>query len=367
METPMTARAIFTVLALCAAGACTTVPPAPVLRAMPTVLPSAAEGVPADGRASFRARFCALARDSAATAGDDACADWLWRLDDEPPPAAAPPDRPLDGALRVFIVGGAFSDCYGARSVAWRGATERLSAAGLRVSSLPINGRSSADHNARLIAEAFAEAPPSADDRVIMVGYSKGAIDALHFLANHPEQARVVDALVSVAGPIHGSRVADRGAWLYDTFLQRSFAGRCDPGDGGVVDSLRVETRQAWLAEHGLPDGVRYYSLAAFTTREHIARALMPSWRILAREDVRNDGQVAVSEALLPGSTLLAFVNADHWDLAIDIEDELKMLAKRRDGREFPHGLLFEAIVRHVASDLAPGPAAAAAASGLEP
>jgi pimeloyl-ACP methyl ester carboxylesterase len=280
---------------------------------------------------------------------EDTCDALLWRLADEAAseqPTAAPP---LDTRLQVFIVGGAFSDCFGAASIAYRDGVAALAAAGVNTSEIPISGRSSAAYNARSIADALTSTP---DGPIVLLGYSKGTVDILEFLANYPELAGRVAAVISVAGPVYGSQLAERGDWAYDTFLQHAFSGRCDPGDGGVLDSLLPEGRQQWLAAHPLPEHIRYYSLLAFATGEHMARALGPSWKILAATDPRNDGQITIAEGVLPGSTLLGYANTDHWGVAINIEEELSFLAGRADETPYPRGALFEALVRYVSDDL---------------
>ncbi|MBN7798067.1 hypothetical protein [Parahaliea mediterranea] len=345
---------------------CVAVPTAEDYRAGEAVLPAPAPGVARDLRAGFRQVFCAtLAQDVAQGVAQDVaqdvakddrgCGEWLWRLADESPAAAPAPLPALDRNLRVFVVGGAFSDCFGAASLAWGRAVGALSAAGYPVAELPIASRSSASANADLIAGALRSDPPAPGQRTLLVGYSKGAVDILHFLGEYPRLAARVDAVVSVAGPVRGSQVASSGAWAYDTLLVHAFAGRCDPGDGGVVDSLLPERRQRWLAAHALPAHIRYFMLEAFTTRERIARALRPSWQLLARRELRNDGQLMLSEGLWPGSSLLGYANTDHWGVAIDIERELETLAARDDDAPFPRAALFEAIVRFVARQLGEG------------
>ena len=330
---------------------CTRVPRYEELQETRAVLPTPAPGVKADGRARFREIFCALVQNQGLSPEqrETECDTLLWRLADEPLQQAESPVPALDPALQVFVVGGAFSDCFGTASIAYRDAVERLSAEGYPVGGLAIGSRSSSEHNARMMAEGLAGTP---DGPVMLVGYSKGAVDILYFLANYPDLARRVVAVLSVAGPIRGSEVARQGIWAYDTFLSGAFAQRCDPGDGGVLDSLLPETRLEWLLQHPLPDTVRFYSLVAFTTREHIARALMPTWKILASSDLRNDGQLTIADGIWPGSTLLGYVNSDHWGVAIDIEEELSFLAARPDDRLYPRGLLFEAALRYVAEDL---------------
>jgi hypothetical protein len=117
--------------------------------------------------------------------------------------------------------------------------------------------------------------------------------------------------------------------------------------------SLRPDTASGWLAANPLPAGVRFYSLAAFTTREHVARALVPFWKHLGGTEVRNDGQVVAADAVIPGSTLLGYANADHWGVAQTIETEHPVLAARQDPTLFPLEQLLVAMVAFIADDLA--------------
>lgn len=344
-------RLVLPALVLLSSAGCTSVPQYEEFQATKVVLPAPAPGVTADGRARFRDIFCTLAKNHGVSPEQrgNACEKLLWRLGDEAPLQTSSRLPSLNPALQVFVVGGAFSDCFGPASIAYRDTIARLAGEGYPVGEVAISGRSSAKNNARLIAEGLASAP---DGPIVLLGYSKGGVDILHFLADYPEQAGRVVAVVSVAGPILGSEVAEQGDWTYDTFLSGMFADRCDPGDGGVLDSLLPQVRRDWLERNPLPGTVRFYTLVAFATREHIARALWPSWEILAATDSRNDGQLTISEGTWPGSTLLGYANADHWGVAIDIEEELDFLADRPDDIPYPRGSLFEAALRYVSEDL---------------
>ena len=190
------------------------------------------------------------------------------------------------------------------------------------------------------------------DERVVMVGYSKGAIDILQLLVDFPDLAQRVAAVVSVAGPIYGSPLAETADGWYRHLFKDSFAGLCDPGDGGVISSLLPEVRRDWIESHRLPEHVRFYSIAAFPTRKHLARGLEISWQMLASTDPRNDGQVLIGDALIPGSTLLGYANADHWDIAIAVERQMPVFSGRPSNRQFPRDALFEAMLRYVGETL---------------
>jgi hypothetical protein len=310
-----------------------------------------------DARARYRQVYCDLARGALDAAGPpEKCDDVLWRLPDEPrvpPRAASAAATQIDPHLHVLVVGGAFSDCREPPAIAFEESIARLTARGVRIRSIPVSGRSGPEANARRIATALQAEPVDANGRVVLVGYSKGAVDALQFLVDYPAQRAQVVALVSVAGAVRGSPLAERGEWWYRTFLEDAFEGVCDPGDGQVVASLRPGVREAWLVANPLPADVRYYSIAGFPAAEHLGRGLAVTWRMLARQDRRNDGQVLAADAIVPGSTVLGYFNADHWDLALDLQRQVPHLSARPVERALPRAELLEAALLIIGEDLA--------------
>jgi hypothetical protein len=250
-------------------------------------------------------------------------------------------------------VSGAFSECLGEEARPFGLAAARLRDRGYRIATIIVSGRSGVEFNARQIAERLAEPHPGEDGRVVLVGYSKGVNDILEFLATYPDVASRVEAVVGVAGAVGGSPLAAQMAGTYDVLLQGIGSSHCPPGDGQVIDSLRPESRREWFATHGLPGSVRYYSLAAFTTRDRIARILHPPWKLLLAHDPRNDGQLLARDALIPGSVLLGYLHADHWSAVIDVESVHPVLGAREDPTPFPRETLLEAILLQVAEDRA--------------
>jgi len=310
-----------------------------------------------DGRAAFRGALCATLRAERLAPPDDAwCDRWLWRLADEP---VAEAGRALPVAnpqrLDVLLVTGAFSECVGEFSRPFSAGAARLRAAGANVRTIVVSGRSGTGHNARQIAATLAASPTDDDRWVILIGYSKGGLDILRFLVDFPELAARVDAVVSVATPLFGTPLAELAAPTYAALAAKMPHDKCPPGDGDVLASLTPSTATQWLTANPLPGGVRLYSLAAFTTREHVGRALAPFWKHLGGTRVRNDGQVVATDAVIPGSTLLGYANADHWGIAQTIESEHPVLVARPDPSLFPLEQLFVTMMAFVANDLEHG------------
>jgi hypothetical protein len=350
-----TFRPRFLAFGLLAASGCATAPPtadrlvAPIeFRTVP--------GAPAfrDGRPAFRDAFCVTLRTDGLAASDDVeCDRWLWRLSDEPPGDGHRSKRPANPQrLEVILVTGAFSECMGGQSRPLAAGADRLQAQGARVRTVVVGGRSGSDHNARQIADSLTASPVDAGRTVILVGYSKGGLDILHFIVEYPELAADVDAVVGIATPVFGSPLANLAAPAYRALLASLPNDKCPPGDGGVLSDLRPEVAAQWMAENPLPAAVRFYSLAAFAAQDRVARALEPTWKHLGMTEVRNDGQVVAADAIIPGSTLLGLANADHWGIALTTEMVHPVLLARTDRHPFPLEQLLVAIVAFVVDDL---------------
>jgi hypothetical protein len=341
-------------------GGCAAAPTATELTAK-AVQFAYVEGAPpaSDGRAKFRAVFCARLRaDGFGSPNDSSCDRWLWRLPDEPAaferhgePAGSEADFKVPSGTAVFVVTGAFSECVGEEGRPFIAGAEKLREDGVRVETIVVSGRSGTANNAHQIALAIERAQLPGNQEILLIGYSKGALDSLRFMVDYPALAGRVKAVVSVAGPIFGTPLAEAVSTAYSSLVARLPYKKCPPGDGEVIHSLEPATARQWLADNPLPANVRYYSLASFTTRDHIARSLVPTWKYLNRTDLLNDGQVLAADALIPGATLLGFANADHWGVAESIEEVHPFLAGRPDPEPFPIEQLFAAIVQFVSSD----------------
>ncbi len=349
-QRPWTARLASAGCATLLLSACSSLPSHDSLLATPVNAPHRQ-----DARAEFRQHFCAQ-YDAAANRDAPRCEYWLWHMPDEPAATAMPPGRApaaAGGATRyqVVIVPGAFGECFGADANPFSEGVAALHARGVDISVVRVEGRSGTARNAQILA-AWLEQHGHAEIPRILIGYSKGLADILQYTVDFPESARRVKAVISIAGATAGTPIADADAGFFDATLAHLPNAQCGPGDGRVVDDLRHDVRSTWLAQHPLPGHIRYFSVAAFTTRERMARALMPPWRRLLASDPHNDGQVRVRDSVIPGSTLLGFVNADHWETAFAMERRHAFLAGRQATTSFPRQALLEAVLGTVVESI---------------
>jgi hypothetical protein len=351
-------RAMLVLVGCLFLSACATKPLVPfTTESAPVALvPTAYAGID-DRRGRFREIYCAVLENGKDTIPDyRPCEEALTRVAGEPagtgkPVDVGPPRRRL---LAAFVPGVGWDcvdpwlkrpDTFGAF----------LRAKGFDFTLIKVDALSGSTSNAKQVRDAIMAMPQEAGARrVVLVGYSKGAPDILEAIVAYPAIHSRTAAVVSVAGSVGGSPLANN-AEQYQLEVMRLFPGAtCEPGDGGAVASMRTETRRAWLARNPLPEGVRYYSLVTFPHPERISSILKPTYYALAQVDGRNDGQVIFYDEMIPKSTLVGFVNADHWAIAVPIARTHEIIgASFVDQNAYPREALLEAVLRFVEEDLA--------------
>ena len=73
----------------------------------------------------------------------------------------------------------------------------------------------------------------------------------------------------------------------------------------------------------------------------------------MSKVDARNDSQVIYHDQIIPNSTLVGFVNADHWAVAVPVARSHTFLGKTFvDKNDYPREALFEALLRFIEEDI---------------
>ena len=353
-----TVRQALAALACAALGGCAGQPLVPYSADTPPLVlaPAAQSGVD-DARARFREVYCAVLEARAGELPDHRpCEEALTRVGAEPPGTGKTVDLgPSKRRLVAVGVPGIGYECFEKWLQNPGTAVKHVRQFGYDAMWLKVDALSSSGNNARQIRDAVMAMPHEAGPpRVVLIGYSKGAPDILEAIVAYPEIRSRVAAVVSAAGSVGGSALAN-DAEQYQADLLRYFPGAtCGSGDGGGVASLRPATRQAWLAQNPLPRELRYYSLVTFPQPGRISSILTGSYDKLARIDARNDSQMIFYDQVIPGSALVGYLNADHWALAVPINrthDTIASLFVTQNA--YPREALLEALLRFVEEDLA--------------
>ena len=307
-----------------------------------------------DDRGRFREIYCAVLEAREETVPDWRPCEQALRITGAEPGATGKP-VPLgasDSGLLMLFVPGLGWNCFEDFLDLSQSVPRHIAQFGYEMRMVPVDGLSSTGNNARMIRDYVASLPDEDAERpIVLMGYSKGAPDILEAVAAYPELAERVSAVVSVAGAVHGSPLANDTTQAHANMMTIVPGSACEEedGDNDAVASLRTDVRQQWLADNPLPDTVRYYSLVTFPEEERISWGLKNSWILLGQKDIRNDTQVIAFDQIIPGSTLLALVNADHWAIAVAVARSHPLIGGTVINRnDYPREALLEALLRYL-------------------
>lgn len=340
-----------------AISACSTAPLSPYTADTPALVlvPAQQAGV-SDKRARFREIYCAVLEAHGHDLPDyRPCEEALTRVGNEPAATGTAVDLgPSRRRLIAGFVPGLGWECVADWLQASGSAAAHVRQFGYEAKLLEVGGLSGTSGNARRIRDTILAMQLAPEERrLVLIGYSKGAPDLLEAVVGYPEIRDVVAAVVSAAGAVGGSPLANRAQQSQADLLRHWPGAKCAKGDGLAVDSLRPGVRRAWLAANPLPRDFPYYSLVTYPHPDRISGILRGSYDKLSQVDARNDGQLVFYDQVIPGSTLVAYVNADHWALAVPVNRTHPLVASIFATRNaYPREALLEALLRFLEEDL---------------
>jgi hypothetical protein len=260
---------------------------------------------------------------------------WLNALrTKQPPPMGIPSLKPV-----IVLIPGVLNEMFD--KVAFeKGTTELSLEYGFSYLLLPVNGLRGADHNAEQIHQglkSYLKTRP--DAKFLLFGHSKGGIDCLHFIRNHPNFSRKhICGLSTLASPIMGS---DRTAHFLIRMLGQLYEGPLEKIFGNnlrkvniyadeVQKCLSTSFRKKWFKKNAkdLPKKL-FYSSVAFESSLFEGNPGMIITKIIFPSKENNDGIVDTSQAHFPETfpgLNLGIVKANHLIGQDDNAPEAKAL-----------------------------------------
>jgi hypothetical protein len=282
-----------------------------------------------DGSEAFYSMFCANLKQSGTANSVGDCDKYIYPPfgADTGSPGLNGPATPPPHTILVFVTG-IFGECVKGIATPFSDSYSTLLKQGYQsVLVPPVEGRSSTERNATII-DGYLTPLIHADDRVIVLGYSKGVPDLMYALDAYRDHlwVRNTVAFISVEGVVMGTPLGDRYRDLYDRLLKRIPFNTCPPGDGKGVDSLTTVERQTWLQNHVLPAHIARFSVTAVAQPGEMNPLLESTYDTLSDYTILNDGQVRVSDAILPDSYFLGTLKGDHWAVAMPFSISKKLV-----------------------------------------
>ena len=295
-----------------------------------------------DLRTVYRAALCPRLPAAGAP-----CDDVLLRLADEAgAPAPFTPRPEIRERYRIAFVPGFLAECFSDMARPFTDVMDELARAGFAVHYLPTAGRGDTERNSAQLAAQLTAMPP--DPRPFIVfAHSKGLPDVLSLLARYPQMAPKIAAVVSVAGAMNGSPLADRLNPAFRKWLSALPMRRCDRGDGDEFEDLRRDARLAWWQRHRASITTPVFALVTTPRADRLSPLLREMYEELANVEPRNDGQLLWYDQIVPGGNLLGYVNADHWGIGVSVSQAVPP-AKLLIRDDVPRAALVQAAIEVV-------------------
>lgn len=221
---------------------------------------------------------------------------------------------PAEAKDHVYLlVGGLFTNQYPGYM---DGNYKALEGAGLDARRVGINTEKSVEANAKTIRDAILAAAKDGK-KVVLIGQSKGGVDATAALSLYPELETKVRAVVAIQAPYGGTPIASdlRNSRELGPVV-KNVIGTVMHGDVRSLTDLSYEARRAFLTAHPYPSGVPTVSLATSRdSRKSIVDATASYLR--QRYGLASDGLVPQVDAEIPGSRVVRLNDMDHAESVI--------------------------------------------------
>ena len=157
-----------------------------------------------------------------------------------------------------------------------------------------------------------------------LITHSKGGLDTLHALVEHPEVVRFVDGWIAFQAPFMGSPIADIASGSRRARKVSGAALKLLGADLEAIGDLRTDRRARYMDQHGmrmaqLARDVSIMCVSTVTGSSILTPRLAPDWptgRWMDQLGLKNDGLVPVHSAILPGTRHVLLEGLAHGEVA---------------------------------------------------
>lgn len=213
------------------------------------------------------------------------------------------------GEFTYVLVGGLYTEHFPGYM---RDDVARLESRGLNVRRVDLDTDAGVATNAAAVRDAVLKAARETGKKVVLLGHSKGGVDATAALSLYPELKPHVKVMIAMQSPYGGTPIAQdiqgcpRLRDLTDNFVKRVWSGSADS-----MKDLTYDSRRAFLAANPFPSDVPVISLAS--SRTSFGTVMRKSLVYLQmRYGGSSDGLVIPSDAIVPGGRAITLDDMDH-------------------------------------------------------
>lgn len=196
-----------------------------------------------------------------------------------------------------------------------RGLISAMKELGFSTYFCDINTAGSVAENAEFVADAIMNLTRNEPNRrVVILGHSKGALDAATAFVLRPEIVPKVSAFIAFQAPWGGSAVANDVLGAHSRLaVSTAFVETVLNGNPHSLVGLKYSERKKWIKIHPFPLGA--IPTISVTSHEQSFQSLLktPIDYVRIRYDELSDGCVATKDAIIPGTILVEIPGLDHF------------------------------------------------------
>lgn len=210
----------------------------------------------------------------------------------------------LKSNIRLVLISGVFNEIFSTAAFE-RGAEYLEKTYNIPFSTINVTGTKSSRFNAELINKQIQEVTQP-NDKLWLLGYSKGGVDALHFLRSYYKESLNIVGLSTIASPIMGTNHPNNKIIkLLTSFSRFKLYQVLDQGKDifiqGLQNSLRSDVRHSWFFRNHekLPHDI-FYSALGLQAKWNESHVWMMLTKLLFQSEHPNDGVVDAQFAQFP-------------------------------------------------------------------
>lgn len=210
----------------------------------------------------------------------------------------------------LVLVSGVLNEIF-SNAAFERGAQHLSKDLGIHYICPKVDGTKSVEFNSNLLKEQLIDyTKDNPEEKLWLLGFSKGGVDCLHFLVDNPEFSKEkIVGLSTIASPILGAnhlnhkllKVINSLHNYSDNQVYKFFEKQTDLLFKDFQESLSQEHQMAWFSEnHQLLPELNFYSSLAMESNWKESHFWMILTKAFFQNDKLNDGVVVAENALFP-------------------------------------------------------------------
>jgi hypothetical protein len=202
--------------------------------------------------------------------------------------------------ITIGLISGVFNELFSTPAFS-RGADHLKKEAGLKSFFLKASGSKGIPHNSKLIKkqlDKFTAKNPEA--KIWLVAFSKGGVDALHFMHENPKFCeKHIMGISTMATPIMGTRHLEKPVIKGLSAIEK-LQNRYSFLDKDFQKSLSYDYQGMWFKEHFKELPSCFYTAVGFESQWYQSHLWMVLTKALLQSSEQNDGVVDIGSSQFP-------------------------------------------------------------------